>query len=89
MPVDVPFVDGALDALPVQQPRGLLRMWAEFEDRIVEQLAAEAGGPATPALRLRAIQLVGIVRTTTAPELRDSPSGLADWLREAPDLVEG
>jgi AcrR family transcriptional regulator len=68
---------------------GLLRMWAEFEDRIVEQLAAETGGPATPTLRLRAIQLVGIVRTTTSPELRDSPGGLAEWLREAPDLVEG
>lgn len=68
---------------------GLLRMWAEFEDRIVEQLAAEGGGPATPAMRLRAIQLVGIVRTTTSPELRDNPGGLADWLAQAPGLVEG
>lgn len=68
---------------------GLLRMWAEFEDRVVDQLAAEAGGPATPAMRLRAIQLVGIVRTTTSPELRDNPGGLADWLRQAPGLVEG
>ncbi|QUQ63479.1 TetR/AcrR family transcriptional regulator [Kutzneria sp. CA-103260] len=68
---------------------GLLRMWAEFEDRVVEQLAAESGGPATPAMRLHAIQLVGIVRTTTSPELRANPDGLADWLREAPSLVEG
>jgi AcrR family transcriptional regulator len=68
---------------------GLLRMWAEFEDRIVEQLAAEAGGPATPAMRLHAIQLVGIVRTTTSPELRDSPGGLANWLRDVPTLVDG
>ncbi len=68
---------------------GLLRMWAEFEDRIVEQLAAEAGTAPTPAVRLHAIQLVGIVRTTTSPELRDNPDGLADWLAEAPGLVQG
>lgn len=68
---------------------GLLRLWAEFEDRVVDQLAAESGGPATPAMRLHAIQLVGIVRTTTSPELRDDPAGLADWLRQAPTLVAG
>jgi hypothetical protein len=39
-------------------------------------------------MRLHAIQLVGIVRTTTSPELRDNPAGLADWLAEAPGLVE-
>ena len=51
---------------------------------VLTEVAAESAA-ATPAMRLRAIQLVGIVRTTTSPELRDNPDGLV----EAPGLVEG
>lgn len=49
---------------------GLQRMWAEFEDRITTQLAAEHPGPPTAGDRFTAIQLVGMVRSLTAPELR-------------------
>ncbi|GAA5012359.1 TetR/AcrR family transcriptional regulator [Actinopolymorpha pittospori] len=74
----------------------LLRMWAEFEDRITDQLARESGGPATTAMRLHAIQLVGIIRTTTSRELRAAidPADpravdeLERWLRTAARTIE-
>jgi AcrR family transcriptional regulator len=49
---------------------GLHRMWADFEDRITAQLATEHAGDPTLQDRFLAIQLVGIIRTLTAPELR-------------------
>ena len=70
----------------------LLRMWAQYEDRLTGVLAAEAGTETSPALRLRAIGLVGILRTFTSPEMRAAvagrtpPDGLAyvcDWLLAA------
>jgi AcrR family transcriptional regulator len=84
----------------------LLRMWEEYEDRITAVLAAEAGraesdraksdrpedSAATPATRLRAIGLVGILRCLTSPEMRAAVAGQApgdrlayvcDWLHAA------
>lgn len=70
----------------------LLRMWGEYEDRITAALAEQAGTAATPALRLEAIQIVGILRTLTAPEIRTAIAGLSpadaltyvrDWLLDA------
>jgi AcrR family transcriptional regulator len=70
----------------------LLRMWEEYEDRITAALAAEAGSPAMPAMRLEAIRLVGILRSLTYPEVRTAISGLSpadrlayvgDWLLAA------
>jgi AcrR family transcriptional regulator len=67
----------------------LLRMWEEYEDRLTGVLAAEAGTAATPALRLRAIGLVGLLRGLTSAEMRDAVAGLpprdsvayvCDWL---------
>jgi AcrR family transcriptional regulator len=49
---------------------GLLRRWAQFEDRITDELAREEGKPPTAATRLRAIQLVGLVRCAASTELR-------------------
>ena len=54
----------------------LLRMWEEYEDAITAGLAAEAGTAPTPATRLQAIGLVGILRSLTSPELRAAISGL-------------
>ncbi|GLZ37299.1 TetR/AcrR family transcriptional regulator [Actinokineospora sp. NBRC 105648] len=68
---------------------GLLRRWAEYEDTVTAHLAAEAGVPATPDMRLHAIALVGIVRTLVAPEIRalvgslgpaEATAALRDWL---------
>ncbi|HEY1616468.1 MAG TPA: helix-turn-helix domain-containing protein [Streptosporangiaceae bacterium] len=70
----------------------LLRMWEEYEDRITAALAAEAGAPAAPAMRLEAIRLVGVLRSLTYPEVRTAIAGLApedslayvcDWLLAA------
>jgi AcrR family transcriptional regulator len=70
----------------------LLRMWEDYEDRITAALAAEAGSPATPAMRLKAIRLVGILRSLTYPEVRTAIAGLSpadslayvcDWLLAA------
>jgi AcrR family transcriptional regulator len=55
----------------------LLRMWEEYEDAITAALAAEAGTVPTPATRLEAIGLVGILRSLTSPELRAAISGLS------------
>jgi AcrR family transcriptional regulator len=70
----------------------LLRMWEEYEERITVALAAEAGAPATPAMRLEAIRIVGILRSLTYPEMRNAIAGLSpgdglayvcDWLLAA------
>jgi AcrR family transcriptional regulator len=54
----------------------LLRMWEDYEERITAALAAEAGTAPTPAMRLEAIRLVGILRSLTYPELRTAMAGL-------------
>jgi AcrR family transcriptional regulator len=70
----------------------LLRMWEDYEDRITASLAAEAGSPPTPDMRLEAIRLVGILRSLTYPEVRTAIAGLSpedslayvcDWLLAA------
>lgn len=70
----------------------LLRMWEDYEDRITAALAAEAGSPPAPAMRLEAIRLVGILRSLTYPEVRTAIAGLSpedslayvcDWLLAA------
>ena len=67
----------------------LLRMWEEYEDRVTAVLAAESGAPPAPATRLRAIGLVGILRSLTSPEMRaavasraprDSLAYVCGWL---------
>jgi AcrR family transcriptional regulator len=71
---------------------GLLRMWAEYEDRVTAFLADEAGTGPTPQMRLYAAQLVAIARTLTAPEMRALVAGLppdqaaaalGEWLQTA------
>jgi hypothetical protein len=71
---------------------GLLRLWADYEDRVTAFLAAETGTAPTPAMRLHAIQLVAIPRTLTSPEARALVDGvppekgraaLERWLRQA------
>jgi AcrR family transcriptional regulator len=54
---------------------GLRRMWSDYEDQVTAELARESGRPATPADRLRAIQLVGIARLVTGPEARAAVAG--------------
>jgi AcrR family transcriptional regulator len=70
----------------------LLRMWAEYEDRVTAVLAAESGAAATPSTRLRAIGLVGMLRALTSAEMRaavarrppgDGTAYVCDWLRAA------
>jgi AcrR family transcriptional regulator len=69
----------------------LLKRWTIFEDRITEELAREAGRPATATMRFQAIQLVGLVRCATSAELgaevdlSDSRSSkkFARWIRNA------
>jgi AcrR family transcriptional regulator len=70
----------------------LLRTWEEYEDRVTAVLAVESGAPPTPATRLRAIGLVGLLRGLTSPEMRAAVAGLSpgesvayvcDWLLAA------
>jgi AcrR family transcriptional regulator len=70
----------------------MLRMWAEYEDRVTAFLAAEAGTPATPDMRLHALRLVALVRSLTSPELRALVAGMEaaqaaaaieEWVRAA------
>jgi AcrR family transcriptional regulator len=70
----------------------LLRMWEEYEDRITAVLAAETGAAPTPATRLRATGLVGILRCLTSAEMRTAVAGrtprdglayVCDWLLAA------
>jgi hypothetical protein len=76
-------------------------MWEEYEDRLTAVLASEAAttepgsaadSAALPAMRLRAIGLVGILRCLTSPEMRAAVAGQApgerlayvcDWLHAA------
>jgi AcrR family transcriptional regulator len=67
----------------------LLRMWAEYEDRVTAVLAAESGAAASPSTRLRAIGLVGMLRALTSAEMRAAVAGrppgdglayVCDWL---------
>lgn len=71
---------------------GLLRLWADYEDRITAFLAAEAGAEPSPAIRLHAMQLVAIPRSLTTSEVRGLVAGLPPaqaraalecWLRDA------
>jgi AcrR family transcriptional regulator len=61
---------------------GLLRVWAGYEDQVTAQLASERGGAASPADRLLAIQLIGIARLATSPEMRAALAGLG-WAASA------
>lgn len=71
----------------------LLRMWADYEDRIAAVLAdCSAMASPTPAMRLAAIQLIGVLRSFTSPEVRhllvDAPRDrhqevLINWLNQA------
>ncbi|MET9250330.1 helix-turn-helix domain-containing protein [Nonomuraea sp. NPDC003709] len=70
----------------------MLKMWADYEDRITAFLAEEAGATPTPAMRLQAIWLVGLIRSVTTLEVRAMITGLtpeqtltalSDWLRAA------
>jgi AcrR family transcriptional regulator len=70
----------------------LLRMWEGYEDRITAALAAGAGTTPTPAMRLQAVGIVGILRSLTSPEIRAAIAGLSphdslayvcDWLLAA------
>ncbi|HEX3589376.1 MAG TPA: hypothetical protein VHV74_07075 [Pseudonocardiaceae bacterium] len=75
---------------------GLHRMWAGFEDRLTAQLATEHPGAASPGDRLLAIQLIGIVRSLIAPEVRSGCTGDPDhaqelidtWITSAVDAVD-
>ncbi|GFG63984.1 hypothetical protein MKUB_14740 [Mycobacterium kubicae] len=70
---------------------GILRRWSILEDRITQELAREAGRPATATMRFQAIQLVGLVRCATSEELRAeidpsdprSSTKFARWMRSA------
>jgi AcrR family transcriptional regulator len=77
---------------------GLLRLWSGYEDRVTAVLAAEDDGPATPEHRMLAIQLVGICRLASTPEVRAGLKGasarqasvlLEGWLRDAAAAVDG
>lgn len=64
---------------------GLLRMWADYEDRLTEALASRNDGAVGPDDRYQAIQLVGMVRTIVSNELvaldPDTPNAAAlRWL---------
>ena len=70
----------------------LLRMWEHYEDALTAALAAEHHTAPTPATRLQATGLVGILRSLTSPELRAAITGLppadslayvSDWLLTA------
>jgi hypothetical protein len=67
-------------------------MWEEYEDQVTRVLAAEAGTAPTPAMRLRAIGVIGLLRGLTSPEMRAALAGLpppdalayvCDWLLAA------
>lgn len=48
----------------------ILKLWADYEDRVAQALAADRGGAVTAELRLQAVQLIALVRSTTWPEVR-------------------
>ncbi|GAB3929593.1 hypothetical protein GCM10011575_27290 [Microlunatus endophyticus] len=51
---------------------GLARMWAGYEDRLTEFLAAEAVRDPGPEDRFLAMQLVALMRLTTSPEVEQA-----------------
>ena len=69
--------------------------WQVFEDLVAEELAREGGRPATTAIRLRAIELVGLVRCAIATELwasartgdRELVDRFAGWVRDVARVV--
>jgi AcrR family transcriptional regulator len=75
-----------------------LRFWARYEDLVTAALAAEGEAAPTPAHRFLAIQLVGIPKMATAPEMRDALAGLSQpraaarlesFFREAAAAIDG
>ncbi|MCB1256429.1 MAG: TetR/AcrR family transcriptional regulator [Microthrixaceae bacterium] len=71
---------------------GLLRMWADYEDRITDALADEHPGQPLPDDRYRAIQLVGLIRTIVAHELanlggRSLNTVARSWLQQSRDAL--
>jgi AcrR family transcriptional regulator len=65
---------------------GLLRMWADWEDKITSAIAeSRPSGVATPDDRYEAIQLVGLLRTLVSDEAAASANApgadTASWLR--------
>lgn len=78
----------------------ILKLWADYEERVALALAAEtAGGRPGPELRLLAVQLIGLVRSATWPEVRAlvaaPPPGrtpeqaFEDWLARAAAAIDG
>jgi AcrR family transcriptional regulator len=79
----------------------LLRLWAELEDRLVDELAAErepTGVEARARLRIYAGALVGIIRSATSNELLRAVDGagaaqaakiVAAWLGAAAEQAGG
>ena len=70
----------------------LLRMWEDYEEQITAALTAQTGTAPAPAIRLQAIQIVGILRALTYPEIHTAITGLSpagsldyvcDWLLAA------
>jgi len=75
----------------------LLRLWADYEDSVAQELAREVGRDApTVDIRLEAALLVALVRTFTWRELSDlaedtsaeSTTAIADWLQRAARRLE-
>jgi hypothetical protein len=69
--------------------------WQVFEDLVTDQLAREVDRPASTAVRLRAIELVGLIRCAIASELwaeartgdRESVDRFARWVRVVARIV--
>ena len=82
--------DQADECNPSLSPR-----WQVFEDRVTDELAREVDRPASTAIRLRAIELVGLVRCAIASELwaqartgdGESVDRFADWVRVVARIV--
>jgi hypothetical protein len=80
----------------------ILRLWAEYEDRLARALAAEVELPApTAEVRFHAAQLVALVRSATWRETRDLAASastaarrrgaeeqLASWLAQAAETID-
>lgn len=76
----------------------LLRMWADYEDRLAAALADRTALTSpTPAMRLAAMQLIGVLRSFTLPEMRHllvdvdrdrQQEVLIDWLNQAVAQVD-
>lgn len=83
---------GSSDALKSR----LLRLWAEYEECVAQELAKEAGLE-TPTLDIRyeAVLLVALVRAFTWPEMlllterASSSRTVTDWLKRTLKRIEG